>query len=57
MHTDQPYRGGTLAHEDGSSITNIFPYDAQGQPLSGVRLYDQNGRPITNISDYGEDRG
>lgn len=33
---------------DGSStrVTNIFAYDANGQPVS-VRLYDQDGRPIT----------
>lgn len=32
---------------DGSSVTNIYPYDAQGRPLSGVQLFDQDGRALT----------
>jgi hypothetical protein len=35
-----------LAHPDGSAITNIYAYDAEGEPLGGVLLYDQHGRPI-----------
>ena len=35
-----------LAHPDGSAITNIYAYDAEGEPLAGVLLYDQHGRPI-----------
>jgi hypothetical protein len=31
---------------DGVPLTNIFPYDADGQLLHGVLLYDQRGRPI-----------
>lgn len=31
---------------DGLAVSNVFPYDAQGNPLSGVRLYDQSGRPL-----------
>ncbi|WP_311215544.1 hypothetical protein [Aeromicrobium sp. WCS2018Hpa-33] len=31
---------------DGSSVTNIYPYDAQGRPLSGVQLFDQDGRAL-----------
>jgi hypothetical protein len=31
---------------NGEAVSNVFPYDAQGHPLTGVQLYDQNGRPI-----------
>lgn len=29
-----------------SYVGNIFPYDAQGNPLTGVQLFDQNGNPL-----------
>lgn len=29
---------------------NVYPFDANGRPLSGVYLYDENGQPI--ISHY-----
>jgi len=41
-----------LQHNDGSSITNIYAYDANGQPLDRVRLYDQDGRPIEVFPGY-----
>lgn len=28
------------------TVTNIYPYDAQGNPLENVLLYDQDGRPL-----------
>lgn len=31
---------------DGAEVRNIFPYDEQGRPLSGVQLYDETGRPV-----------
>lgn len=37
-----PMRGLTL---DGTSVSNIYPFDAQGRQVS-VRLYDQDGNPI-----------
>ena len=37
---------GGLSHPDGTSITNLFPYDEKGQLLDGVLLYDQDGRPV-----------
>lgn len=46
--------GSTLVHEDGASISNIYPYSSTGQPLSGVLLYDQAGRPISNLADTDE---
>jgi hypothetical protein len=27
-------------------VTDVYPYDQNGRPLSGVRLLDQNGNPI-----------
>ena len=30
---------------DGRYVRNVFAYDAQGNPLTGVQLYDQNGSP------------
>ncbi|MGE5830194.1 MAG: hypothetical protein ACM30G_17800, partial [Micromonosporaceae bacterium] len=27
-------------------VVDVYPYDADGHPLSGVRLYDQDGSPI-----------
>jgi len=32
--------------ENGNQVSNIFAYDAQGQPLTDVQLYDQDGRPL-----------
>jgi hypothetical protein len=31
---------------DGETVSNVFPYDAQGRPLTGVQLYNQNGHPL-----------
>ena len=31
---------------DALPVTNIFAYDAAGQPLSDVQLFDQDGRPL-----------
>jgi hypothetical protein len=42
--------GGTLARQDGTPITNIYPYSSMGQPLSDVLLYDQDGRALDNLS-------
>lgn len=30
----------------GRAVENVFPYDVQGQPLTGVQLFDQDGRPL-----------
>lgn len=29
---------------DGAELTNLFPYDADGKPLTGVQLFTQDGR-------------
>lgn len=53
MAWDQAVAPATeLVHEDGAPITNIRPYSATGEPLSGVLLYDQDGRPIDNLAAY-----
>jgi hypothetical protein len=46
-----------LAHDDGAPITNIHPYSASGEPLSGVLLYDQDGRPIDNVGTFSSEGG
>jgi hypothetical protein len=39
----------------GEFVRNVYPYDAQGTPLTGVQLFDQRGNPL-NIADwYSED--
>jgi hypothetical protein len=40
---DPPQNGLML---NGRSVTNIYPFDAQGKQVD-VRLYDQDGRPIS----------
>ena len=31
---------------DGAKVSNVYPYDADGRPLTGVQLFDQNGDPL-----------
>jgi hypothetical protein len=35
------------AEVTATGITDIYPYDEAGRPLTGVRLYDQNGTRLT----------
>jgi hypothetical protein len=35
---------------DGTWVSNIYPYDAQGRPLVGVQLFNQVGKPIDVIT-------
>jgi hypothetical protein len=30
----------------GTPVRNIYPYDAQGNPLTGIQLLDRRGRPL-----------
>lgn len=50
-----PMASGVVSHPDGTQITNLFPYDQDGQ-LLGVLLYDQDGRPVV-IGDGYSDSG
>jgi hypothetical protein len=36
-------------YSSGRWVTNIYPFDAAGQPLTGVQLFDQNGDPIAVV--------
>lgn len=40
------YPGPGFYDENGTQITNIFPYGPDGTLLENVRLYDQDGNPI-----------
>jgi hypothetical protein len=43
---------------DGHRITNIFPYDADGNLLHGVQLYDNRGHPLEPVKkNYVDRRG
>ena len=45
--------GGVL--NNGSTVTNIFAYGADGKPLRDVQLFDQNGNPLNIVSgDWGQ---
>lgn len=34
---------------DGMQVSNLFAYDAEGDPIRGVQLYDDRGRPVRTI--------
>lgn len=36
----------TGVYLDGQQVSNVFAYDAAGQPLTDVQLFDQDGRPL-----------
>ncbi|HLN78714.1 MAG TPA: hypothetical protein VK204_16845 [Nocardioidaceae bacterium] len=40
---------------DGQAVANVFPYDAQGNPLTGVQLFDQDGNPLNVARFAGDD--
>lgn len=44
--TDGQTSTGLLGNGSPDPITNIYPYDANGQPLTGVQLFDQAGNPV-----------
>ena len=41
--------------DNGSQVTNIYPYDAQGRPLDHVRLFDQNGQALLGVTGNSND--
>lgn len=43
--------------ENGSQVSNIFAYDAQGNPLTNVQLFDQDGKPLDLSGDPGASYG
>jgi len=42
----QTLSGTGVRRPDGSFVENIYPYDAEGHPLTGVQLYDERGEPV-----------
>jgi hypothetical protein len=40
------WQGDDALRQGDQVIRNIYAYDANGQPLSGVQLFDQYGRPV-----------
>ncbi|WP_147795777.1 hypothetical protein [Cellulomonas sp. Y8] len=38
---------------DGMQVSNLFVYDADGNPLSDVQVYDDRGRPVRTTTDEG----
>jgi hypothetical protein len=43
-----------LRSNSDTYVENVFPYDAQGNPLTGVQLFDQDGRPL-NVARFAGD--
>jgi len=37
----------------GMAVSNLFAYDAAGNPIEGVQLFDDRGRPVRTTSDDG----
>lgn len=42
---------------DGRPLRNVYPYDAQGRPLTGVQLVDQDGQRLPVASAWYDDLG
>jgi hypothetical protein len=38
---------------DGQQVSNLFMYDAAGNPLTQVQVFDDRGRPVRTIDDTG----
>jgi hypothetical protein len=43
------YTDPTGLQLDGQRVTNIFGYDAAGNPVTDLQLFDQNGDPLVTI--------
>ncbi|KQY23357.1 hypothetical protein ASD16_12505 [Cellulomonas sp. Root485] len=41
---------------DGMQVSNLFVYDADGNPLTDVQVYDDRGRPVRTTFDNGFDQ-
>lgn len=37
----------------GMAVSNLFAYDAAGNPIDGVQIFDDRGRPVRTTSDDG----
>jgi len=45
-YSDSGYNPPTGLSNNGDQVSNVFPYDSQGRPLTGVQLYDQDGHQL-----------
>ncbi|MBO9553289.1 hypothetical protein [Cellulomonas sp.] len=53
VYEDRPVDGVVV---DGIQVSNLFVYDAQGNPLQDVQVYDDRGRPVRTTFDNGYDQ-
>ncbi|MER7555343.1 hypothetical protein ABTZ46_00285 [Nocardioides sp. NPDC126508] len=45
-----PFQEQAGIYSGGKWVSNIYPYDASGKPLTGVQLFDQDGKPIDVVT-------
>ena len=50
VYQDKPVDGVVV---DGMQVSNLFAYDAEGNPLTDVQVYDDRGRPVRTTYDNG----
>ena len=50
MYLEVPQDGVVV---DGMPVSNLFVYDAAGDPLTDVQVYDDRGRPVRTTFDEG----
>ena len=50
IYQDKPVDGVVV---DGMQVSNLFAYDAEGNPLTDVQIYDDRGRPVRTTYDDG----
>lgn len=50
VYQDKPVDGVVV---DGMQVSNLFVYDAEGNPLTDVQIYDDRGRPVRTTYDNG----
>lgn len=60
VYETQTLPGATVPQDgvvvDGTPVSNLFVYDAQGNPLGDVQIYDDRGRAVrTTFDDGGSD--
>ncbi|WP_028047351.1 hypothetical protein [Cellulomonas sp. URHE0023] len=50
VYQDTPMDGVVV---DGMQVSNLFAYDAEGNPLTDVQIFDDRGRPVRTTFDNG----
>jgi hypothetical protein len=50
VYQEKPIDGVVV---DGMQVSNLFVYDAEGNPLTDVQVYDDRGRPVRTTYDDG----